>query len=183
MATDFSIRHAAHIIRLGGVIAYPTDTIYGLGCNPFDHDAVERINHIKQRPQNKYFVLLAGDIEQVEKLLDIKPAQKQTLLSNTEPTSWVVPASSSAPHWLVDNNNELTIRISDKPEVKQLCHMLGYPLISTSANISGKAPARNSLELHRYFHQKVDKILLSRTEMAGKASKIIRLCDNQVIRK
>jgi L-threonylcarbamoyladenylate synthase len=182
MASDFSIRHAAHIIKLGGVIAYPTDTIYGLGCDPCNPDAVQRINIIKQRPSNKQFILLAGEIDQVRSLIMITQEQEKTISMNTEPTSWVVSASKRAPPWLTDENHMLTIRISQYDQVKRLCHSLGHAIISTSANISGKKPAKNSLQLHKYFHQKVDKILISNEEQATKPSKIIRLCDNYIIR-
>jgi tRNA A37 threonylcarbamoyladenosine synthetase subunit TsaC/SUA5/YrdC len=131
MASDFSIRHAAHIIRHGGVIAYPTDTIYGLGCDPYNLQAVESINRIKQRPLEKQFI---------------------------------------------------TIRISNHQDVQKLCKALGHAIISTSANISGKKPAANALDLHKYFHRTVDKILISGQKQTNKPSKIIRLCDNHVIR-
>ena len=182
MASDFSIRHAAHIIRLGGIIAYPTDTIYGLGCDPYNADAVERINCIKQRPQNKQFILLAGGIEQVRSLLSITSEQEKTITRGADPTSWVVSASEQAPLWLTDKNHMLTIRITQYDVVKRLCHALGHAIISTSANLSGKNPATNSLQLHQYFYQKVDKILLADKAQATKPSKIIRLCDNYIIR-
>ena len=182
MASDFSIRHAAHIIRLGGIIAYPTDTIYGLGCDPFNPSAVDKINIIKQRPYNKQFILLAGHINQIKPLIVLSKNQEKEITEKTEPTSWVIEASQLAPAWLVDKNHTITIRISQNEVVQHLCNALGHAIISTSANISGKTPAKNSLELHRYFHHKVDKILLSNNEQTSKASKIIRLCDNYVIR-
>ncbi len=183
MASDFSIRHAAHIIKHGGIIAYPTDTIYGLGCDPYNPDAVEKINLIKQRPLNKQFILLAGHINQVRPLILISKEQEKVITQNASPTSWVVNASKCAPAWLTDANGTLTIRISRHDDVQRLCHALGHAIISTSANISGKTPAKNSLDLHRYFHNKVDKILVSSKKQTGKASKIIRLCDNRVIRQ
>ncbi len=78
MASDFSIRHAAHIINHGGIIAYPTDTIYGLGCDPYNYDAVEKINRIKQRPLDKTFILLAGEIEQIKPLILISKEQERS---------------------------------------------------------------------------------------------------------
>jgi len=183
MASDFSIRHAAHIIRHGGVIAYPTDTIYGLGCDPYDPDAVEKINRIKQRPLNKQFILLAGHLDQIKSLIRITAEQEKIISQNDEPTSWIIEATSEAPPWLTDKKNTLTIRICKQSDVKKLCHALGHAIISTSANISGKRPAKNALELHKYFQHSVDKILLSDKQHAGKASKIIRLCDNYIIRQ
>ena len=182
MASDFSIRHAVHIIKHGGIIAYPTDTIYGLGCDPYNPDAVEKINIIKQRPLNKQFILLAGHINQIRPLILINKEQEKLITQNPEPTSWVINASQYAPEWLTGKYGTLTIRISKNHDVQRLCHALGHAIISTSANISGKTPAKNSLELHKYFHNKVDKILLSNKKLTDKPSRIIRLCDNHVIR-
>lgn len=183
MASDFSIRHAAHIIRHGGIIAYPTDTIYGLGCDPYNQSAVEQINNIKQRPLNKQFILLAGDISQIKPLIRINKEQEKVITQNIEPTSWIVDADPKAPPWLVSNESTLTIRISKYNDVKKICHALGHAIISTSANASAKPPAKNGLELHKYFQHDVDKILISNTKQTSKASKIIRLCDNHVIRQ
>ncbi len=183
MASDFSIRHAAFIVRQGGIIAYPTDTIYGLGCDPYNPDAVEKINRIKQRPLNKQFILLAADIRQLASLINIDAAQQQKILQATQPTSWVVPAAKRAPRWLVDRHNTLTIRITAQKDVKRLCHTLGHAIISTSANLSGKTPAKNSLQLHKHFHFQVDKIIVADRPLNARPSKIIRLCDNYVIRQ
>ena len=111
MASDFSIRHAAHIIKSGGVIAYPTDTIYGLGCDPYNPHAVELLNTIKQRPLDKQFILLAGHIDQVKNLVRLNKEQEKTITQKTQPTSWIVDASDNAPSWLVDSNNSITIRL------------------------------------------------------------------------
>ena len=182
MASDFSIRHAAHIIRQGGVIAYPTDTIYGLGCDPYNLQAIELINTIKQRPLDKQFILLAAHIDQIKPLTQLDEEQEKIITQKTEPTSWIVSANKNTPPWLVDENNTVTIRISNHPNIKRLCEALGHAIISTSANVSGKTPARNTLDLHKYFHSCVDKILASDKKQMGKPSKIIRLCDNETIR-
>jgi L-threonylcarbamoyladenylate synthase len=183
MASDFSIRHAAHIIKSGGIIAYPTDTIYGLGCDPYNICAIEKINIIKQRPLNKKFILLAGHFNQIKPLIKMDKNQEKIILRATQPTSWVVNAGPHAPKWLIDNNGTLTIRVSQNNIVQRLCHILGHAIISTSANPSGKTPAKNSLELHKYFHHTVDKILASNKKLTNKPSKIIRLCDNYIFRQ
>ena len=182
MPSDFSIRHAAHIIKNGGVIAYPTDTIYGLGCDPYNVDAVNRINQIKNRPSDKHFILLTSNIHLVQALFDSNDAQKKIMTESAEPTSWIVAANTNAPNWLTNKSGTITIRISQHPVVKKLCSALGRPIISTSANLSGKRPARNGLELYQFFYKKVDKILLASRTLSTKPSKIIRLCDNHVIR-
>ncbi len=182
MASNFSIRHAVHIIKQGGIIAYPTDTIYGLGCDPYNQAAVEKINAIKQRPLNKQFILLAANISQIRPLIQIEKAQEKNLTQNTQPTSWIVKANPAAPEWLVGDSNTLCIRISKHDEVQRLCNALGHAIISTSANLSGKKPAKNALELYQYFLHQVDKILIANKKQSSKSSTIIRLCDNQVIR-
>ena len=183
MASDFSISHAAHIIRSGGIIAYPTDTIYGLGCDPFDEEAVAILNDIKQRPASKQFILLAGHIDQLSTLIELDEEQRKTLMQTTIPTSWVIDAKPSAPHWLVGTEGTIAIRICEQEDVQRLCHYLGHAIISTSANPSGKPPARNALELHRYFHNDVDKILATNDKLTAPPSKVIRLCDNHIIRQ
>jgi len=182
MVSDFSIRHAAHVIRNGGIIAYPTDTIYGLGCDPYNAQAVLNINLLKQRPQNKQFILLAGDITQIKPLIVLDEEQQARITQTNQPTSWIADASSQAPVWLTDQDNTLSIRVSKNAFIKKLCVALGHAIISTSANPSAKKPARNSLELHQYFHGRVDKILASHQKLNARPSKIIRLCDNRVIR-
>ncbi|RKZ60896.1 MAG: tRNA threonylcarbamoyladenosine biosynthesis protein RimN, partial [Gammaproteobacteria bacterium] len=161
---------------------YPTDTVYGLGCNPYNQQAVELINTIKQRPLNKQFILLASDIDQVRPLLQLDDGQEKTITQRTEPTSWIVNANQKAPAWLVDENNTITTRISKHANIERLCSILGHAIISTSANISGKRPARNTLDLHKYFHDCVDKIITSDQNQMVRPSKIIRLCDNEIIR-
>ena len=182
MASDFAIRHAAHIVHRGGIIAYPTDTIYGLGCDPFNIDAIERLNRIKQRPASKHFILLAGELAQIRSLLAVSDTEAQTLNNTDEPTSWIVPATASAPPWLTDTDNNLTVRLCDHEDVRRLCQRLGHAIISTSANLAGHRPAQNALQLHQRFQCEVDKILVSDKPLRGKASRIIRLRDNRTIR-
>jgi len=182
MASNFSIRHAVHIIKQGGIIAYPTDTIYGLGCDPYNQEAVEKINTIKQRPLNKQFILLAANISQIRSLIQIEKAQEKKLTQNIQPTSWIVKANPNAPEWLIGDTKTLCIRVTQHDEVQRLCNALGHTIISTSANLSGKKPATNALELHHYFHYQVDKILISNKKQSSKSSTIIRLCDNKILR-
>ncbi|HHJ34916.1 MAG TPA: Sua5/YciO/YrdC/YwlC family protein, partial [Gammaproteobacteria bacterium] len=165
MASDFSIRHAAHLIRRGGIIAYPTDTIYGLGCNPYDADATERLSMIKRRSTDKPFILLAADIKQLAPLIIIDKAQERSISQTSEPISWVIDARPHAPAWLTDRENTLTVRISQNETVIKLCEILGHAIISTSANPSGRVPAKNNLEIRQYFQGTIDKILATNKKL------------------
>jgi L-threonylcarbamoyladenylate synthase len=183
MATDFAIRRAAHCIRHGGVIVYPTETVYGLGCDPLCEDAVERINRIKQRPPGKGLILLAGRLEQLDDFIDVpSPQDRELMCDNAQPISWIVPARANAPDWITDGGT-VAVRVSDHSIVKALCEELGFPLVSTSANPAGRKPARNALELHRYFDGIVDAILVSAGTSRGAPSKIIRLADKSLVRE
>lgn len=184
MATGFAIRHAIHCIRHGGVIVYPTETVYGLGCDPLCEAAVTRINRIKQRPPGKGLILLAGRLEQLDDFIDVPAQQDRALIRhNTQPTSWIVPARIQAPHWLTGGDNTIAVRISSNAVVRALCNQLGFPLVSTSANPAGRKPARNALELHRYFEGIVDRILVATGACSGTPSKIIRLADRSLVRE
>lgn len=184
MASDFAIRHAAHCIRRGGVIAYPTETVYGLGCDPLCEDAVERINRIKQRPPGKGLILLAGSLEQLDDFIDLpSPQDRSRIRECTQPTSWIVPAHTNAPDWITGGGDAIAVRISDHAVVRSLCVRVGFPLVSTSANPAGRKPARCALELHRYFDGIVAAILVSTSAGSGLPSKIIRLADRSLIRE
>ncbi len=183
MPSDFSIRLAAQQIKHGGIIAYPTDTIYGLGCDPYNAGAVESLNAIKRRPLNKQFILLAGRFDQIASLIVVDRKQQHLIEDTSVSTSWIAEASTLAPTWLTDNANTLTVRISQNNIVKKLCNALGHAIISTSANLSGKRPATNNLEIRKYFGNTLNYNLATNEKLTARPSKIIRLCDNRVLRE
>jgi L-threonylcarbamoyladenylate synthase len=153
-----------------------------LGCDPYNANAVERLNQIKFRPQSKQFILLAGHFSQIEPLITANNEQVDLIKRTSEPTSWVADASPLAPLWLTSSENTLTIRISESDVVKKLCRRMGHAIISTSANLSGKKPAKNNIEIRKYFGDTLDSILATNKKLSPKPSKIIRLCDNHIIR-
>ncbi len=176
MASRFAIRHCAHKIRLGGVILYPTETVYGLGCDPMNADAVHYINQLKQREAGKGLILLADSLAAFKDYIEPLTKQQQKQLSHTEqPTSWIVNAKNSLPDWLSNTEQTVAIRISSHPVVTQLCSQLGHPLVSTSANPRGQTPCRDSLQAHQYFHAKVDAFLIDAKKLNGQPSAIKRL--------
>lgn len=184
MSSGFAIRHALHCIRHGGVIVYPTETVYGLGCDPLCRHAVERINRIKQRPPGKGLILVAGQLQQLDNFIDVLSEQDRALIGDSrQETSWIVPAQPKTPYWITGGGKTIAVRISDNAVVRTLCNHLGYPLVSTSANPAGRNPARNALELHRYFDGIVDAMLVSAGTFSGIPSKIVRLADRSLVRE
>ena len=183
MASAFAIRHAVHCVRRGGIIAYPTETVYGLGCDPLCAGAVARINRLKGRDARKGLILLASRLEQLDALIDVNDrSQRAAIVSTRDPTSWVVPAKAAAPPWITGGRNTLAIRISTHPVVMQLCDTLGHALVSTSANPAGRKPALDALQLHRYFESVVDAILVSHHNCSGRPSTIRNLQSGQLLR-
>ncbi len=183
MASAFAIRHAVHCVRRGGIIAYPTETVYGLGCDPLCARAVTRINRLKGRDARKGLILLASRLEQLDTLIDVNDrTQRAAIVGTRDPTSWIVPARPAVPSWLTGGRNSLAIRISAHPVVMQLCDSLGHALVSTSANPAGKKPALNALQLHRHFEGLVDAILVSHHNCSGRPSTIRDLRTGQLLR-
>ena len=138
------IHEAARVLRQGGVIAYPTEAVWGLGCDPDDESAVMRLLAIKQRAVAKGLILAAAEVAQFEGWLDwtvLEPAQAaQVRASWPGPHTWIVPALPRVPRWITGQHQGVAVRVSAHPQVAALSLALGKPLVSTSANVAG-APA------------------------------------------
>jgi len=144
----FQIRKAARLLRAGGVIAYPTEAVYGIGCNPLDREAVRRILEIKRRPMDKGVILIASRFEQFAPFVE-KPApevQRQLDESWPGPVTWLLPCRPETPVWLRGRHSTLAVRVTDHPTASALCEAFAGPIVSTSANASGRPPARNALQ-------------------------------------
>ncbi len=136
-------------LRSGAVIAYPTEGVWGLGCDPFDQAAVHRVLAIKQRPVEKGMILIAGDLAQLDGIVDWAglPAERIAAVRATWPGAhtWVVPALPQVPRWITGAHDSVAVRVSAHPAVVALCAAFGGPLVSTSANFSGM-PAVSTLD-------------------------------------
>jgi L-threonylcarbamoyladenylate synthase len=159
--TSISCEHAVRVLRAGGIIAYPTEAVFGLGCDPFQELAVQRILQLKQRSIEKGLILVAATWEQVAFLVESLDPQilKQVLATWPGPHTWVFPASSAAPSWICGNHNSVALRISAHPVVQALCKQFGKPIVSTSANRAQQAPAYNKLEVQQIFGESIDYII------------------------
>jgi len=158
---NWHIREAIRQIAVGGVIAYPTDTVYGLGCDPLNGAAVLRLLDLKQRNIDHGVILIAGNFTQLEPLLlPLTPAiRKRVSTRQHGPVTWVLPCPPETPVWLRGARTTLAIRITDHPVVVALCERWGGPLVSTSANIHGRLPVTDALGIHNTFNGSLDYIL------------------------
>lgn len=183
MTSRFGLHYAAQICRAGGIIAYPTESVYGLGCDPLDEDAVYRILELKQRPVEKGLILLADSLQKILPYIDISTQQQTQLIQQTDkPTTWLVPASSATPFWIRGAHSKVAVRITSHTVAKKLCAQLPWPLVSTSANPAGKPPARNAMRVQQYFKNQIDMLISAPVNKQGSPSVIRDLETNQVMR-
>ena len=177
-----TIRHAAHILEQGGVIAYPTEGLFGIGCLPDDVDAVVRILTIKRRDPDMGLVLIASDLEQVHDWIRLPKSHPDLESSNERPVTWIIPASDDAPLLVRGKHPSLAIRLTAHPIARALCEAVDSALVSTSANVSGRPPARNRHVLRRDFGALVDYIVPGDLGGASGASEIRDLLSGEVLR-
>ncbi|MCH9644291.1 MAG: threonylcarbamoyl-AMP synthase [Gammaproteobacteria bacterium] len=170
------IKAAAQALRQGKIIAYPTESVFGFGCDPFNHDAITSLLQLKNRPFYKGFILVAADWEQVESLTQQISPMLLWQIQNTwpGPITWVFPASHEVPEWIRGNNENVALRISDHPIIQEICKVYGGPIVSTSANVSGEIPTANYNTTKMAYGDKVAYIVPGET---GGLSKPTKICD------
>ena len=156
-----SINNTVTALRRGGIIAYPTESVYGLGCDPFNHNAVTQLLMLKKRPLEKGFILIASAWKQVASLTQpIEPKILARIFQSWPgPVTWVFPASSEVPSWIRGKHPTIAIRLTDHLIAKLLCHRFGGPIVSTSANRKWEQPIRNARILRMIFGNQINRIL------------------------
>ena len=177
------ISQAARTVRAGGVIAYPTEAVYGLGCVPWSYPAVQRILSLKHRKPEKGLIVVAARVEQIEFMVTLPDDSlwEPVLSSWPGPVTWVIPAREWVPDWLTGGRSSLAVRVSAHPLVQALCSKVG-PLVSTSANPSDLAPARSSLRVRQYFGRSVDYVLPGQLGNLGSPTAIRDALSGQTLR-
>jgi len=175
-------RIAAHL-RRGGLIAYPTESCYGLGCDPDNSIAVKRLLKLKQRPQSKGLIVIASSYRQFACYLQPLTPDQQRRLSEAgaQAITYLMPAKRSAPRWLRGKHDTLAIRLTVHRQAALLCRGLDSALVSTSANRSGQRPARTYAQCQRYFGRKV-WVLPGRAGKRKNPSTIMSWGDGKIIR-
>ncbi|MFC3913341.1 Sua5/YciO/YrdC/YwlC family protein [Pseudaeromonas sharmana] len=179
---DEAVRH----LGAGGVIAYATESVFGLGCDPDDQSAVERLLSIKQRPVDKGLILVAANLQQLEPYLDLSVVSQsrmaEILASWPGPNTWVMPASSKAAPWITGKFDSIAVRVSAHPQVQQLCLCWGKPLVSTSANLSGENPCRTEADVRSSLGEHLDYVLPGQVGGAVNPSQIRDALTGHILR-
>lgn len=157
--SSFQLRQAARIIAGGGVVACPTEAVFGLSCDPLNPGALRRLLRIKNRPTLKGLILAAADIHQLTPFIDTSDLDMtQILASWPGPETWIMPAARGVPRWITGGRDTIACRVTAHPTMATLCRTTRRALISTSANRSGQPPARTPTEV-RLRCPGVDQIL------------------------
>lgn len=153
LTSAFRIRRGVDALRQGELIAYPTEGVWGLGCDPWQENAVMHLLALKQRPVHKGLILVADSMQAFSPLLEsLTPAQQQTLQQSWPgPNTWLVPAQGLVPPWITGASDKVALRVSNHPTVVALCHAFGGAVVSTSANRSGHAAATSALAVQLQF--------------------------------
>jgi L-threonylcarbamoyladenylate synthase len=177
------LRQAADVIRHGGIIAYPTEAVYGLGCDPLNEIAVQRLLAIKGRNVNKGLILLADSLDQLLPFIALSEDQQIALRQHWPlATTYLVPASERTPTWIRGKHNKVAVRVTQHPVARALARLADTPLVSTSANRSGQPSCRNHFQVVRQLGDELDYLVVGQCDQAARPSTIIDLESGAVLR-
>lgn len=182
------IHNCLHILKEGGTILYPTDTVWGLGCDARNEEAIKKIYRIKQREESKALICLVSDVVMLERIFREIPDAAYDIIDHTEnPTTIIYDNPTGVAKNLIASDNTLAVRIVKDEFCKQLIQKLGRPIISTSANISGQPTPKSYKEISNEILSGVDYVVnLHREKICDKPSTIMKIGSGglfQIIRK
>lgn len=181
---SIAIKTASATLEQGGIIAYPTEAVFGLGCDPMNSQAVERLLTIKNRPVDKGLILVAAEFEQLTPFIAKLPTEIFNKVMNSwpGPVNWLLPANSAAPQYLRGTHQLQAVRISNHPTVQALCRQFGGAIISTSANFSNRPPAKNALQVRLHFGRQIDYVLNQQVGDKKQPCEIKNGFSNEIVR-
>lgn len=176
-------RVLGRVIRDGGVIAYPTEAVYGLGCDPANQQAVHRLLTLKRRSAAKGLILIADTVERLrgwasDSALDDDHVRRTW----PGPVTWVLPAGPLAPPWIRGRHSGVAVRVTAHPVAAALSAAAGRPLVSTSANRHGRPPARRAVQVRRTLGSDVDAVVAGGVAERRLPSEIRLYPDGRVLR-
>lgn len=179
-----NIESAVHALQQGQVIAYPTEAVYGLGCDPDNEQAISKILELKHRPAEKGLILIAADFAQLEKYLLPLSADELARCQSTwpGPVTWIIPKSDRVSPLLSGAFDSIAVRVTAHPVASELCTKFGKPVVSTSANLSGQEPARSIADLEQQFSERIPCMIEGPVDLDAKPSEIRDLKTNNILR-
>jgi L-threonylcarbamoyladenylate synthase len=182
------LRRAAGAIAAGAVVAYPTEAVYGLGCDPLDADAVRRLLAIKGRSEDKGLILIAADFSAIAPFVEPLGSRRMAEIHRSwpGPNTWLLPARADIPRWLTGRYDTLAVRVTAHPLAAALCRAWarfgGGALVSTSANLSGHGAVRSALGVRLQLNPDPDLIVVGCCGGNARPSTIRDGCSGRVLR-
>ncbi len=175
---------AARTLAAGGLVAYPTEAVFGLGCDPDNPEAIDRLLALKRRPWQKGLILLAADLDQLRPYLARLTAEQEARLAASwpGPHTWLAPAARGLARRLRGEHTTLAVRVSAHPPAAALARAFGKPVISTSANRAGRPPLRSAEVVRRLFGTRLDHVLIGPTGGQAQPTAIRDLISGEVVR-
>lgn len=168
---DKEVQKAGNILQAGGNILYPTDTIWGIGCDARRQESVQNIYRIKQRADFKSMLVLVDSISLLEDYVESIPAKALEIINKTsKPTTIIYPNARNLASNLLAPDGSIGIRITSDPFCKELIEYLGYPIVSTSANISGEASPGSFHQISSSIRSQVDYVVDRRQDETASSS-------------
>jgi len=171
------IEKAVKILKNGGIIVYPTETVYGIGCDPLNIDACDRVQRLKERMENKPMLLLAHSLKQVEEMAGSLSEIPRKLAEKfwPGPLTLIIDSRKDFPEHLHGHSGGVAFRVSSHPVAASLAKEFDRPIISTSANIDGLAPLVRYEEALSTFKNIVDIVIGTHAKLIGEPSTVIDL--------
>jgi L-threonylcarbamoyladenylate synthase len=182
---QLTIDRAVHCLRDGEVIAYPTEAVYGLGCDPKNESAVRKVLALKDRPASAGLILIGEDISHFDAYVGpIDPVQRERALSSWPgPVTWLFPRAKTVPDWLAGDHDTIAVRLTAHPVCRALCAAFEGAIVSTSANPRGAEPARSARSVIHYFGDGIAGVVAGDLGGQKAPSEIRDLASGQVIRE
>lgn len=184
MIRPWRLCEAARAITGGGIVAYPTEAVYGLGCDPFDDEAVQRLLRMKRRPAGLGLIVIGACFEQIAPFIGALAPEARARLDRSwpGPRTWLVPASDAVPPWIRGDHDRVALRVTAHPVAAALCATIDAAIVSTSANVHGEPAARTALGVRLRFGKSVDFVLDGPTGGLPRPTPIHDATTGQIIR-
>ena len=175
---------AAGCLLRGGLLAYPTESVFGLGCIPSDEKAVARLRQVKQRPAHQGLILITDRLARIQDWIKPLSVRENSLIHSRrhKPMTWLIPASEACPNWVKGDSNRIAIRLTTHEGARILCTLTSSALVSTSANRRGHVPAATADAAMRELGRDLDCVLAGKTGGARTVSEIRDLKTGKIYR-
>ena len=176
------IQNISTLLEEGKTLLYPTDTVWGIGCDATDFNAISKIYNIKQRAESKSLIVLVDSLQMLQKYVKLIPEKAiEILRKSIKPTTIIYQNPKGLAKNCSSSDNTIAIRIVQSEFCKELIHQFGKPIVSTSANVSGEPTPKSFAEISRTILDSVDYVVnLQQEKITSTSSRILRITDEKV---